>query len=90
MRVTKRDWGSLYETDVLILGTGASGMGAALKAADVTLQSLFAPPSETNFGGGLLTGTQSACKAACDAFAAAVQAVAARPIDTGGMTHGIG
>ena len=23
MRVTKRDWGSLYETDVLILGTGA-------------------------------------------------------------------
>ena len=33
MRVTKRDWGSLYETDVLILGTLASGMGEALKAA---------------------------------------------------------
>ena len=65
-------------------------LDAALKAADVKLQSLFAPPSETNFGGGLLTGTQSACKAACDAFADAVQAVAARPIDTGGMSHGIG
>lgn len=65
-------------------------LDAALKAADVKLQSLFAPPSETNFGGGLLTGTQSACKAACDAFADAVRAVAARPIDTGGMSHGIG
>ena len=66
------------------------GLDAALKAADVKLQSLFAPPSETNFGGGLLTGTQSACKAACDAFADAVRAVAARPIDTGGRLHGIG
>ncbi len=65
-------------------------LDAALKAADVKLQSLFAPPSETNFGGGLLTGTQSACKAACDAFADAVRAVAARPIDTGGRLHGIG
>ena len=36
-------------------------------------------PSETNFGGGLLTGTQSACNAACAAFAEAVKAVAARP-----------
>ena len=53
-------------------------MDAALKAADVKLCKLYAPPSETNFGGGLLTGTQSACKAACEAFAAAVQAVAAR------------
>ena len=65
-------------------------LDAALKAADVKLQFFFAPPSETNFGGGLLTGTQSACKAACDAFADAVRAVAARPIDTGGMSHGIG
>ena len=43
------------------------------------LVALFEPPSETNFGGGLLTGTQSACKAACEAFAEAVKAVAARP-----------
>ena len=55
------------------------GMDAALKAADVRLCKLYAPPSETNFGGGLLTGTQSACQAACDAFAAAVKAVAQNP-----------
>ena len=55
-------------------------MDAALKAADVRLCKLYAPPSETNFGGGLLTGTQSACEAACGAFAEAVKEVAARPI----------
>ena len=57
------------------------GMDAALKAADVKLCKLYAPPSETNFGGGLLTGTQSACTAACDAFAAAVQKIAMHPIE---------
>lgn len=51
-------------------------LDAALKAADVKLAAFYGPPSETNFGGGLLTGSQSACKAACDAFAAAVQYVA--------------
>ena len=56
-------------------------MDAALKAADVTLCKLYAPPSETNFGGGLLSGTQSACDAACAAFAAAVAEVAARPVE---------
>ena len=45
----------------------------ALKAADVQLVAFFGPPSETNFGGGLLTGSQSACQAACDAFAEAVK-----------------
>jgi len=54
-------------------------MDAALKAADVRLAKLYGPPSETNFGGGLLTGTQSACRAACDAFATAVEEIAARP-----------
>ena len=54
-------------------------MDAALKAADVKLCKLYAPPSETNFGGGLLSGTQSACDAACDAFAAGVAEVAGRP-----------
>ena len=54
-------------------------MDAALKAADVKLCKLYTPPSETNFGGGLLTGTQSACDAACAAFAAAVAEVAGRP-----------
>ena len=56
-------------------------MDAALKAADVKLCKLYSPPSETNFGGGLLSGTQSACNAACEAFARAVAEVAARPMD---------
>ena len=54
-------------------------MDAALKAADVRLCKLYEPPSETNFGGGLLTGTRSACDAACAAFAAAVKEVAEKP-----------
>jgi len=54
-------------------------LDAALKAADVSLCRLYAPPSETNFGGGLLTGTQSACAAACAAFASAVEEVARQP-----------
>ena len=54
-------------------------MDAALKAADVKLCKLYAPPSETNFGGGLLSGTQSACDAACSAFAEAVAEVARQP-----------
>ena len=56
------------------------GVDAALKAADVKMCVLYAPPSETNFGGALLTGSQSACKSACDAFAAAVEFVADNPI----------
>ena len=60
---------------------GMYAMDAALKAADVKLCKLYAPPSETNFGGGLLSGTQSACEAACTAFAEAVKEVAARPLE---------
>jgi len=59
-------------------------LDAAIKAADVTLTTFFGPPSETNFAGGQLTGTQSACKAACEAFAGAVMAVASDPIDIKG------
>ena len=54
-------------------------MDAALKAADVTLCKLYTPPTETNFGGGLLSGTRSACEAACAAFREAVREVAAAP-----------
>ena len=54
-------------------------MDAALKAADVTLCKLYTPPTETNFGGGLLSGTRSACEAACSAFREAVREVAAAP-----------
>lgn len=54
-------------------------MDRALKAADVELRKLYLPPTETNFGGGLLTGTQSACTLAAQAFRQAVEEVAARP-----------
>ena len=56
-------------------------LDAAMKAADVRLCKLYPPPSETNFGGGLLSGTQSACEAACAAFAHAVAEVAGRPTE---------
>ncbi len=64
------------------------GLDAALKASDVHLCTFFEPPSETNFAGGLLTGTQSACRAACDAFAEAVRAVAQIPKEMRGTGHG--
>ncbi len=54
-------------------------LDCALKAADVKLCKLYEPPSQTNFGGGLLTGSQSACYAACAAFREAVAEVAANP-----------
>ena len=59
---------------------GMFALDAALKAADVKLCKLYGPPSETNFGGGLLSGTQSACEAACQAFADAVAQVARNPL----------
>ncbi len=52
---------------------------AALKAAEVTLRVWWKPPSETNFSGALLSGTQSACRAACSAFQEAVLDVARAP-----------
>lgn len=55
------------------------GLDLALKSADVKMVQFYGPPSETNFGGGLLTGSQSACKAACDTFADAVRFVANNP-----------
>lgn len=54
-------------------------LDAALKAADVQMGTFYGPPSETNFAGALLTGSQSACKAACEAFEKAVHFVAGNP-----------
>lgn len=51
----------------------------AVKAADVSVATYFEPPSETNYSGGWLTGSQSACRAACAAFQDAVLEVAAHP-----------
>lgn len=56
------------------------GLDAALKAAAVTLDLYYGPPTETNFAGGLLTGEQAACRAACEAFAATVCEIAGNPL----------
>jgi ethanolamine utilization protein EutL len=54
-------------------------MDLAIKAAEVNMAAFYGPPTETNFGGGLLTGSQSACAAACAAFAEGVLEVARMP-----------
>ena len=59
----------------------AVGLDAALKMAEVELRVFYGPPTETNFAGGLLTGSQAACQAACDAFADAVCAIAGAPLE---------
>ncbi|WHY84131.1 ethanolamine utilization microcompartment protein EutL [Neobacillus novalis] len=55
------------------------GLDAALKAADVRICVFYGPPTETNFGGGLLTGSQSSCAAAAEAFAETVKKIALSP-----------
>ncbi len=62
-------------------GEAVCGLDDALKMADVELKVFYGPPSETNFAGGLLTGDQAACKAACEAFAQRVINIARSPID---------
>jgi ethanolamine utilization protein EutL len=54
---------------------------AALKAAEVEMLSWWKPPTETNFSGAMLTGSVSACLAACQAFQEAVLEVAGHPIE---------
>jgi ethanolamine utilization protein EutL len=56
-------------------------LDAAIKAADVRMTTFFGPPSETNFAGAQLTGDQSNCRAACEAFARAIMEVAQNPVD---------
>jgi ethanolamine utilization protein EutL len=60
---------------------GLVALDAALKAADVTIMSLTMPPSETNYMGVMLTGDQSACKAAAVAFQNKVLEVAGNPFN---------
>ena len=57
------------------------GLDAAVKAAETRLMTFYGPPTETNFAGGLLTGEQSACQAACCAFSQRVCEAAETPID---------
>ncbi len=56
------------------------GLDAALKVAPVRLARHFGPPSETNFGGGYLTGTIADVQAAARAFVDAVRDVSKRPL----------
>ena len=58
----------------------AYGVDAAIKAAEVRLATFIDAPSETNYSGAFLTGSQASCKAACDAFTEAVLDVARCPI----------
>ncbi len=58
---------------------GTYAVERALKAADVRPGAITKPPTETNYMGALLVGTQSACRAACRAFEEAVVAVASAP-----------
>ncbi|WP_298065938.1 FAD-binding protein [uncultured Mailhella sp.] len=53
MKSVKYDWGTLYEADVLILGTGASGIGAALKAAEMGADVLMAGKGTLESSGSL-------------------------------------
>jgi ethanolamine utilization protein EutL len=59
---------------------GCVALDAALKAAAVEIAVYTAPPSETNFMGVILTGEQSACEAAAEAFQQAVLDVARHPV----------
>ncbi|MEW6666208.1 MAG: FAD-binding protein [Thermodesulfobacteriota bacterium] len=56
MRITRREWGNFYEVDLVILGTGASGVGAALQAAkqhtDVLMVGKGRLESSGSLGGG--------------------------------------
>ena len=56
------------------------GLDAALKAANVTLQKFFGPPTETNFAGGYLTGALPDVEEAARAFTDAIERVVATPL----------
>ncbi len=51
-------------------------LDGALKSSETKLCKLYSPPTPTNFGGGLLTGSRSACESAVVAFATAVERIA--------------
>lgn len=61
------------------------GIDAALKAANVTLQKFFGPPTETNFAGAYLSGSLADVEAAARAFTEAVESVVVSPL--GGLVR---
>ena len=57
------------------------GLDAALKGAQVRAAKVFLPPTETNFAAAWLSGDLPNCKAAAEAYAAAVIEVGRQPLD---------
>lgn len=55
------------------------GLDAALKVAKVEIKVFYAPPTETNFAGGLLVGEQPEVEAAAKAFEKTVLDLASNP-----------
>lgn len=53
----------------------------ALKASQTKIAEMFYPPTRVNTGGGVLVGTESACRAAVQAFAEAVEYCAFHPME---------
>lgn len=53
----------------------------ALKAGNTKLVELFHAPTRVNTGGGILVGTESACRAAVEAFVCACEYCANHPMD---------
>jgi ethanolamine utilization protein EutL len=52
----------------------------ALKSASVEIVEWMGPPTPTNMAGALVTGTEADCRAACEAFEAAVLSVHRDPV----------
>ena len=57
------------------------GLDAAVKSSGAEIAVFYGPPTETNFAGGLLTGEQSMCKDACEAFARTIEQIAAMTLN---------
>ncbi|MBK5244388.1 MAG: ethanolamine utilization microcompartment protein EutL [Eubacteriaceae bacterium] len=51
---------------------GIVGIDEALTVADVEVVKFFGPPTNSNLSGIIVTGTQSNCKTACEAFKKAI------------------
>ncbi|MDD7209168.1 MAG: BMC domain-containing protein [Lachnospiraceae bacterium] len=57
------------------------GLDRALKAGSVKIAQLFDAPSRVNTGGAIVYGTESACRAAMNAFVEGVEYCAQHPMD---------
>lgn len=60
---------------------GIVGIDEALTVADVEVVKFFGPPTNSNLSGAILSGTQSNCKTACEAFKNAIIGCVEEPVD---------